>query len=70
MLSRLPVRFELRLDAGGALAGQPFTAVVEIESAAPVVVNGLRIGGDGWTIASFALPATIALGPDDRCARR
>ena len=62
-LSRLPVRFELRPDAGGALAGQPFTAVVEIESAAPIVVDGLRIAGDGWTISSFAAPATIALVP-------
>jgi hypothetical protein len=62
-LSRLPVRFELRPDASGALAGQPFTAVVEIESAAPVVVDGLRIVGDGWTIVSFAAPATFALVP-------
>lgn len=62
-LARLPVRFELQPDAGGALAGQPFTAVVEIESAEPVVVDGLRIVGDGWTISSFAAPATVALVP-------
>jgi hypothetical protein len=62
-LSRLPVRFELLPDAGGAVAGQAFTAVVEIETMEPVVVDGLRLVGDGWTIVNFAAPATVALVP-------